>query len=179
MITRSVTRGDRLAADADAYVVADLAQVSIEFPVYARDLAFVAEGKPVVVAGADGRQAEGRVTYVGPALDPATGAARVVASLENKDGGWHPGDFASGTLEADAQPADLMVPEEAVQTLEGRTVVFVPVPEGFERRPVTVGRTDGRNAEVLSGLKPGEAVASVNAFILKAEAGKDEAGHED
>ncbi|MEA1673256.1 efflux RND transporter periplasmic adaptor subunit [Nitrospirillum sp. BR 11163] len=179
VIARGATRGDRLAADADAYVVADLASLSLTFPVYARDLPFVAVGKELGVSGADGRTATARVTHVGPVLDPATGAAPVVATLENPDGSWRPGDFATGTLAADAQEAALLVPEDAVVTLEGRTQVFVPVPGGYERRPVTLGRGDGTRVEVLAGLQPGDSVTAGNAFILKAEAGKGDAGHDE
>jgi cobalt-zinc-cadmium efflux system membrane fusion protein len=179
VIARSATRGDRLAADTDAYVVADLARLSLTFPVYARDLPFVAMGKDLGVSGADSRTARARITHVGPVLDPATGSAPVVAILENPDGSWRPGDFATGTLEADAQAAALLVPEDAVVTLEGQTQVFVPVPGGYARRPVTLGRNDGTRIEVLAGLKPGDTVAAGNAFILKAEAGKGDAGHDE
>ncbi|MEE3627581.1 efflux RND transporter periplasmic adaptor subunit [Nitrospirillum sp. BR 11752] len=179
VIARTATRGDRLAADADAYVVADLSQLSLTFPVYARDLPFVAVGKALQVSGADGRTTTARVTHVGPVLDPATGSAPVVATLENPDGSWRPGDFATGTLEADAQEAALLVPESAVVTLDGQTQVFAPVPGGYARRPVTLGRGDGTQVEVLAGLNPGDTIAAGNAFILKAEAGKGDAGHDE
>ncbi|MDZ5645815.1 efflux RND transporter periplasmic adaptor subunit [Nitrospirillum sp. BR 11828] len=179
VIARTATRGDRLAADADAYVVADLSQLSLTFPVYARDLPFVAVGKALQVSGADGRATTARVTHVGPVLDPATGSAPVVATLDNPDGSWRPGDFATGTLEADAQEAAVLLPESAVVTLDGQTQVFAPVPGGYARRPVTLGRGDGTQVEVLAGLKPGDTVAAGNAFILKAEAGKGDAGHDE
>ncbi|MBB6252995.1 efflux RND transporter periplasmic adaptor subunit [Nitrospirillum iridis] len=179
VINRGATRGDRLAADTDAYVVADLARLSLTFPIYARDLPYVAVGGTLPLSTADGRTATARITHVGPVLDPATGSAPVVATLDNADGTWRPGDFATGTLEADAQEAALLVPEEAVVTLDGQSQIFVPVPGGYARRPITVGRSDGVHAEVLAGLKPGDSVAAGNAFILKAEAGKGDAGHDE
>jgi cobalt-zinc-cadmium efflux system membrane fusion protein len=65
----------------------------------------------------------------------------------------------------------------AVQTLEGRTVVFVQNEEGFEPRPVRLARADSEYSEVAEGLSDGESYAAKNSFVLKAEIGKGEAEH--
>ncbi|MCK9910251.1 efflux transporter periplasmic adaptor subunit, partial [Microbacteriaceae bacterium K1510] len=44
--------------------------------------------------------------------------------------------------------------------------------------PVTTGKEDSLNVEIVSGLKPGEVIATKNTFALKAELGKSEAEHE-
>ena len=66
----------------------------------------------------------------------------------------------------------------AVQTVEGKSVVFVRTPEGFEKREVELGRSDDDAVEVASGLKPGDEIAVGNTFLLKAELGKSEADHD-
>ena len=73
----------------------------------------------------------------------------------------------------------LTVPTEAVQALEGRSVVFVAEPRGFRARPVVTGRTAAGAIEILKGLTGAETIAGRGAFRLKAELGKGEAGHED
>jgi len=68
-----------------------------------------------------------------------------------------------------------------VQTVEGAPTVFVPVegePNTFAKRAVTVGRSVGGMVPILSGVREGEPVVVVGTFILKAELGKSEAGHE-
>lgn len=47
--------------------------------------------------------------------------------------------------------------------------MFVRNAEGFEKRPVVVGRGDDRLAEIVTGLQEGEVVAATNTFVLKAE----------
>ena len=71
-----------------------------------------------------------------------------------------------------------VVPAEAVQTLEGRPVVFVAEDGGFRAHPVTPGRTGAGMTEIISGLSGGERIAGRGAFVLKAELGKGEAEHE-
>jgi len=71
----------------------------------------------------------------------------------------------------------LTVPSEAVQTVDGATVVFVQADGGFRAQPVLAGRQAGGSTEILRGLTGSEKVASANAFLLKAELAKGEAEH--
>ncbi|MEW6147399.1 MAG: efflux RND transporter periplasmic adaptor subunit, partial [Pseudomonadota bacterium] len=75
-------------------------------------------------------------------------------------------------------PARIVIADEALQTLEGRDVVFVRTKDGFRAQQVTVGQRSAGRVEILSGLKPGQIVATKNAFLLKAELGKG-AGEEE
>jgi cobalt-zinc-cadmium efflux system membrane fusion protein len=68
----------------------------------------------------------------------------------------------------------IVVPDEAIQSVEGRDVVFVRTAKGFEARSVTVGQRGAGRAEIVSGLQPGQAIAARSAFLLKAELGKGE-----
>ena len=77
--------------------------------------------------------------------------------------------------------AILAVPDAAVQTVEGEPSVFVPVagePNTYARRSVKLGRRVGEFVAVESGLREGEPVVVSGSFILKAELGKSEAGHD-
>ena len=81
--------------------------------------------------------------------------------------------FATVDLEVSRKADVLVVPTSAVQTLEGKQVVFVEtqLTEGaaFQRRVVVLGARDGDVAEVADGLKPGERVVVANAYLLKSE----------
>lgn len=88
-----------------------------------------------------------------------------------------PGTIISGRL-ARGSGDVLTVPSEAVQTIQGRAVVFVSDAEGFRAHPVIAGRASGGRTEIISGLKGDERIAGVGAFLLKAELGKGEAEHD-
>ena len=75
------------------------------------------------------------------------------------------------------QKASLVVPKSALQTVGKEAVVFVRTPEGFEKREVALGRSDGQSTEIVFGLDAGEEIAIANTFTLKAELGKSEASH--
>lgn len=174
---RDAVRGQLLAADKEVFTIADLSEVWVEIPVYGQDIAQVREGQTVDVTGPGGRRGQGTVIFAGPTLDPQTGAARVVARLPNGEGNWRPGDFVTGAIRAGGQPAEVLVPADAIQTLNGENVVFVRTGEGFQARAVELGRRNSRLVEVVFGLFPGEPVASGNSFVLKAEASRGAAEH--
>ncbi|MBN4094890.1 efflux RND transporter periplasmic adaptor subunit [Methylobacterium sp. OT2] len=166
---------------ADLYTVADLSTVWIELSVPTVDLAQVREGARVTVTpgrtGETERRAEGRVIFVSPFLNPDTRSARVVVALPNPDFAWRPGTFVTAEVEIAQDSVPVRIPKAAVQTVEGRSVVFARTAEGFEKRPVTLGRSDDEAFEVTAGLEPGAEIAVGNAFLLKAELGKADAGH--
>lgn len=174
---RDAVRGELVSAEKEIFTIADLSKVWVELPVYAADVALVREGQAVTVKGPTGQTARGQVIFTGPGIDPQTGAASVVASLENPDGTWRPGDFVSGAIAGGGAAADVAVPASALQTLNGETVVFVRHAEGFETRVVEVGRRNSTAAEIVFGLFPGDPVATGNTFLLKAEASKAAAEH--
>ena len=73
----------------------------------------------------------------------------------------------------------LAIQNQAIQSLDEGSVVFLRTESGFEPRAVKLGRSDGEISEVLAGVVAGDSYATHNSFILKAELGKGEAGHED
>jgi membrane fusion protein, heavy metal efflux system len=174
---RRIDLGGAVAPDTDAFVVADLSVVWVEMAIPAADLAFVREGQAVTVSGGAEPPGEGRIIFVSPVLDTQTRTARAVAELPNPDGTWRPGAFVTAGIATEERAVEVLVPVEALQTLEGETIVFVRTEEGFEKREVVLGRRDERGAEVVFGLDAGERVATANSFVLKAELGKSEAAH--
>lgn len=86
------------------------------------------------------------------------------------------GSAVSGVL-ITGEAGALTVPSEAVQTVEGGTVVFIETPHGFRAAPVMAGRQASGRTEIVSGLAGGERIAASGAFLLKAELSKGEAEH--
>lgn len=160
--------------DAELFRVANGKGVLVNAAVTAADAARIKAGDEAVVLTSSGGSLPATVRSVTTALDPATRAATVVLTLKGE-----PSDIAIGEAvqarirpAAAAGPSAIVVPEEAVQRLEGRDSVFVRTEKGFRAQPVQVGARGGGRAAILSGLRPGQSIATRNAFLLKAELGK-------
>ncbi len=182
VVERHATRGENVSPDDTLFIVADLSRVWVIGRVYERQVAQVAPGMNATLAlnAYPGRTWTGTVDFVGATLDEATRTLPIRVEIDNPDGLLRPGLFGSLRL-ASGQPtgSTVVIPLSAVQTVDNRTVVFVPGDEEgeFAAHPVTIGRESNRQAEVLQGLEPGSRIVVEGAFILKSELMRGELGH--
>jgi cobalt-zinc-cadmium efflux system membrane fusion protein len=168
----------REGQESELYVIADLSVVWADLALPTSELPNIREGRLITVVSG-GESSPATIMFVSPLLDKETRAARVVASLDNTERKWRPGLFVTAEIPTDGVPAEIVVAKTALQSVKGETVVFVRTENGFEARKIGVGRQDARLVEVTAGLAAGERVATANTFVLKAELGKAEAGHDD
>ena len=110
---------------------------------------------------------------VAPTVNEQTRAATVVLSLVGNHEAASPGEVVQADITPkNALPAGVVMPEDAVQNIGGRNVVFVRTPTGSRVQPVVVGSRSAGRVSIPSGLNAGEIIATTNAFLLKAELGK-------
>jgi cobalt-zinc-cadmium efflux system membrane fusion protein len=173
IVDRKVDLGAAVGRDnleTELFTIADLDRVWVELAVSPTDLPLVQEGQTVSVAAHGlAYRAIGKIVFISPMLDRETHSARVVAEIANPDGNWRPGSLVHCTVAVEEHSAALTVPASAIQTVGKGPVVFVRTTEGFEKRPITLGQSDGRISEILAGVRAGETVAVTNTFALKAE----------
>ena len=178
VIARSATLGQTVAADAELFRIANLSKVSIALSLLPADAGRVRPGARVEVI-APGRKQEGRVTFVSPILDETTRLVPVIVSLDNRGGTWRVGETVNASVIMPASgDRTVAVPSASVQMIEDKPHVFVRTGTGFNAVPVTLGRRNGGQVIVTSGLTGDERIASTNSFTLKAELGKSAAQHE-
>jgi membrane fusion protein, copper/silver efflux system len=172
IIEKNVVEGAAVDAGMRLYRIAALTKVWIEAQVFEGDLAHVHAGQAasVTLDYLPGRTYDAKVAYVYPYLDPQTRTAQVRLELANKDLDLKPGMFASVTLSADLGPR-VQVPSAAIVYTGPRRLVFVDLGHGrFRPEEVSVGAESNGMYEVLSGLQPGDQVATSGVFLIAAEA---------
>ncbi len=177
VIDKHVSLGERVDDETEAFTIADLRTVWVHLTVYQKDLATVRSGQKVRVRAEQGGQsAQAKIDYVSPIVAESTRTATARVVLENAKGDWRPGMFVTGNVELSHVEAPVVVRRSAVQTIDGKAVVFVEEDGQFEPRPIEIGRADAESLEVVSGLSAGDRYVVKNAFTLKAELGKGSFG---
>jgi len=180
VIDRDVNVGETIADGTALYTIADLSDVWVDLNVPKRDQGRIRVGQHVTIHADDGGvDAEGVLSWISPISSPEaqTLIARVV--LQNTEQRWRPGLYVKAEITLSEQTVPIGVKESALQTMDERSVVFTLDGDVYHVRPLKLGRRGTTYAEVLEGLKPGEAYVIENSFLIKADIGKAGAAHED
>jgi len=172
VVARDAVAGRTTTAGQVLLQVADLSTMWAQLEVPEAEAALVRPGQPVRITfeGMRGSSREAKVTRVSASVDPASRTVRVRVELPNRDRTLRAGAFLRAQIQVSADHDTLLVPRDAIQHAESRTLVFVKRSDTlFEPVAVKTGETRGGLVEVVSGLEPGAEVATTGAFLLKTE----------
>jgi cobalt-zinc-cadmium efflux system membrane fusion protein len=120
-----------------------------------------------------------RVSSAGAGLDAATRTLAARATVPNPAGRLKPAMLATVFLPTPPRAgasanAALVLPDSAVQILDGLPTVFVAMPDDrggahVMARRVLLGARSGGTVVVLGGISPGDLVVVSGAFAVRAE----------
>jgi cobalt-zinc-cadmium efflux system membrane fusion protein len=151
------------------FTISDLSTVWVLCDVYENDLPSVRVGDPAEVRlnAYPDRTLTGRVSNIGPVLDPNIRTAKVRIEVRNP-GMMRVGMFATVTFRGQKEERYAAVPATAILHLHDRDWVYVPVGDRkFRRLPVDAGEMlAGNMQQIRRGLTPGQQVV-VHALELQ------------
>jgi len=183
LISGRVTKADAklgsyVLAGTELFRVSDPNRIQINASVLAADARRIKPGDTAVIELLGDETVTAVVRSATPSLDPDSKTATIVLTPQGI-GGLTPGQGLRARIKprGGGDSALIALPEEAVQTVEGKEVVFVKTARGFQATTVVTGKRGGGRIEIVDGLKPGAVVVTKGAFMLKAELGKGEAEH--
>lgn len=113
------------------------------------------------------KELNGRLVTSGKALSSRSPLIPLYFEIDNKTN-LLPGAFLEVSLLTETKANVLAVPRSAIIEEFGQFSVFVQKGgESYEKRMIKVGRFDGENYEIVSGLIQGERIVSRGAFQIK------------
>jgi cobalt-zinc-cadmium efflux system membrane fusion protein len=165
------TPGELVDTSRQLFSLADLSTVWVMADVAERDLGAVKVGEAVSVHvdAYPGRTFTGRVAYIPDQIDPHSGTAKVRCEVPNPDGALRANMFATTDIQSPLGREGITVPDAALQTIDGKPVVFTPTGPGhFKRHDVRLGLQGAGFTQVLEGLTANAPVVTDGSFWLKA-----------
>ena len=145
------------------FTISDLSRVWILCDVYENDLSNVrlGENAEIRLNAYPNRALSGRISNIGPVLDPNIRAAKVRIEMRNP-GLMRPGMFVTATFHGRQQETDASVPATAILHLHDRDWVYEPVQDNkFRRVEVASGEMlTGGMQQVKSGISPGQKIVA-------------------
>jgi cobalt-zinc-cadmium efflux system membrane fusion protein len=176
VIARNLTKGEVVETTDKLFVVADLSEVWVLANIPEKDIPYIhtvespGQFAEVRVSAYPSEVFQGKITYVGDVLDPATRTMRIRLELGNPQRKLKPEMYATTRIYSKPEQDVLLIPEAAIQRDRDRQFVFVQREgQAFEARDVTLGETNGEVVRVLDGLREGDVIVTHGGFVLKSE----------
>lgn len=172
VVSRSVYEGQYVKTNDRLFEIADFSRMWFVFDAYEPDLAWLKPGQAVEVSvpSLPGQVLTAPISFIDPNLNEMSRTARVRVTLENPDRRMLHRQTAQA-LVVGTGPETLLVPRSAVLQHGGKPVVYVDQGgQGYRAQEIQLGRVGDTQAEVLSGLKEGDLVATQAALILDSQA---------
>lgn len=103
--------------------------------------------------------AQGVLTTLDNQIDQTTGTLKLRATFDNHDNALFPNQFVNARLLVQVKQGVTLAPTATIQRNSQYTYVFLVKPDSSVTvRPITIGTTEGDDAEVTSGLSPGDVI---------------------
>ncbi|MEO6910760.1 MAG: efflux RND transporter periplasmic adaptor subunit [Edaphobacter sp.] len=172
ILEKYITPGATISPSNDAFVIGNLDRLWMQASVDAATLSKLRIGQPATVLLPDVPNAafKGKITNLGQEFDPVTRLMQIRIELRNTENRLRPEMLASADISVGEGQTAVLVPEEAVQQVNGQDVVFVRTGEDrFAVRTVQVGEDIRGKVRILDGLRLGEQVITRGSFIAKSQ----------
>ena len=160
-VTDAAAAGMTYSGTSTLFTIADLSTVWVICDVYENDIPKIHLGQKakIRIDAYPGKVLIGRISDIGPVLDPTIRTAKVRIELRNP-GILKLGMFVTATFFSRTIVAHAIVPASAILHLHDRDWVFVPAGgKQFKRVEVDAGDVlPGGRQEILSGIAPGQQV---------------------
>ena len=174
---RQINLGEQIPAGKAIVSLQALAPVFADFSLPQQDLEKIAAGLTVRVTSDTfpGKFFDGEVTAINPDLDAATRSIGNRAKLANADKLLRPGMFVRAEVIMPGEAKVLVIPSTSLLSAPYGDSVFVietKVEDGktnstVQQKFIKTGRAQGDFVSVISGLNPGDKIASAGIFKLR------------
>lgn len=186
VVARHVVAGEVVDASRVLFQVADTSRMWLKLDVPLEEAGKLALGQSVRFRP-DGSSGEvsGKLAWISTAVDPQTRMVSARAETPNPAGQLRNETFGTGCIILREESDAIVVPNDAIHWEGCCHVVFVrdkgyfdrpDSPKVFHVRTVRVGTRNETCTEIISGVLPGEIVATQGSDVLRAELLKNNLG---
>jgi membrane fusion protein, multidrug efflux system len=159
---RLVQPGEYIRENTQVVTIVQMSPLKLRTSIQEKFAGMIRQGQEVrfAVEAFPDRTFDGKVAYVSPAVDQATRTFAIESLVENPDRVLKPGFFAKGTISLKVDDNVMVIPDDTVSTLAGVSTVYV-IEDGKARQQiVSLGSHEGKQWEIVDGLKGGEMLAA-------------------
>lgn len=181
VVRKEANVGEHIKEGSPIYQIADLSTVWVDLFIYRKNAQLIKKGQKILITqnGHIGNKANSTISYVSPLgiEHNQTMLARAVLPNKTKPIQWLPGLYVDATIIIEEKAVPIAVKSTAIQTLEGKKVIFIQDKNKFEAVECKIGLKGKEFTQILEGISIGQKYAGNNSFLLKAQLEKESASH--
>lgn len=186
VVARHVVAGEVVDTSRMLFQLADTSRMWLTLNVSVEDAGKLVLGQPVRFR-LDGNhdEVDGKLVWISTTADQQTRTVTARAELPNPNGRLRNETFGLGRIVLREEQEAIVVPNEAIHWEGCCNVVFVrdkgyfdkpDSPKVFHIRTVRLGAKNEKATEIITGLWPGEVIATKGSDVLRAELLKNNLG---
>ena len=186
VVTREVVAGEVVDSSRVLFRVADTSQMWVTLNVPLEQAKQLSLGLPVRFKPDGGEESVmGKLSWISTTVDGQTRMVQARAELPNSDGHLRNETFGAGQVILREESDAIVIPNDAAHWEGCCQLVFVrdkhffdkpESPKVFHVRTVRLGARNEKFAEIISGVLPGEVVATKGSDVLRAQLLKNNLG---
>ena len=166
---RPLYPGEMASTSTPLLTVMDISQIIAKAHIPQSDALLLHKGDQatITMAGLE-KPVAAKVSLVSPALDPNSTTVEIWVQAANPEQQLRPGMTAQIAITAQTVKSALVIPASALINAkeDAAQVMVVDAQSQAQSRDVKVGIQSGNQAQIVSGLKPGEVVVTAGAYGL-------------
>lgn len=166
---RPLYPGEMASTSTPLLTVMDISQIIAKAHIPQSDALLLRKGDQatITMAGLE-KPVAAKVSLVSPALDPNSTTVEIWVQAANPEQQLRPGMTAQIAITAQTVKNALVIPASALINAkeDAAQVMVVDAQSQAQSRDVKVGIQSGNQAQIVSGLKPGEVVVTAGAYGL-------------
>lgn len=167
----SVNVGEYAPVGISIATVAQTDKIRLTLFVDSGGASFIKKGAKAAVTvesiGYSGKKFGGFVTEVSRSADPQTRLFTVEISINNENGDLAPGMFARAEIVVNELKSILIVPREAVFSVEGVYKVYKLEGDRAQEQSIYIGESTSKSIQIVSGLADGDTVVVIGRNLVE------------
>jgi cobalt-zinc-cadmium efflux system membrane fusion protein len=181
VIFRDAIVGEHIEPEKVLFTVSNLSTLWALLDAYEKDIPHISISSKVNITSPlyPEKEFPGKITYISNTVDEQLRTVKIRAEVENLEGLLKPNMYIQGIVQNHTdEDMTLVVPETAIQNLEGGKIVFVREGENtFAIRHIKLGEKIGDQRIITEGLNRYDNLVIQGAFTIKSEMTKGTFGH--
>lgn len=182
VIFRDAILGAHIEPEKILFTVSDLDRLWAILDAYEKDIPYISKDSGVYIISPlyPEKTFPGKITYISETIDEKLRTVKVRVEVPNSEGLLKPNMYIQGILENRTEGKDILtVPDEAIQNLDGKKIVFVMESKDvFTARQVRTGNKVDDRRIITEGLDPRDHLILKGAFTIKTELTKGTFTHQ-